>query len=95
MHKTFNQLDILGSGLKCQVCGGGSGVCSSDADNGESEDCMTGLNACWYIHDSKGFNFEDEFLKTYLEYFLSYRWSRGYHSNVWSEIARDMLYSRF
>ena len=50
-------MDILGSGLKCQVCGGGSGVCSSDADNGESEDCMTGLNACWYIHDSKGSNY--------------------------------------
>ena len=44
----------LGSGLKCQVCGDdGSGVCSSDDDNGESMECAEGLDVCYYYLASK------------------------------------------
>ena len=46
-------MNCLGSGLKCQVCGGGTGVCTSDADNGESKECMTPYNACYYYKAGK------------------------------------------
>ena len=57
MFKT-DQLNCSGSGLKCQVCGNdGSGVCSSDADNGESMECPEGLDVCYYYFASKNLNY--------------------------------------
>ena len=56
MHRTFDELNFLGSGLKCQECGE-DGVCNNNDDNGQSIECPTGLDSCWYIHDSKGSNY--------------------------------------
>ena len=53
-----NYQKCSGSGLKCQVCGNdGSGVCSSDADNGESMECPEGLDVCYYYFASKNLNY--------------------------------------
>ena len=55
MFKT-DQLNCLGSGLKCQVCGGVTGICTNADDNGESKECTnSGLTACNYYHaESQG-----------------------------------------
>ena len=36
--------------MRCQLCGNGTGLCSSDDDNGQSTECTSGLDidACWY-----------------------------------------------
>ena len=52
MFKT-DQLNCLGSGLKCQVCGGGTGICTNADDNGESKECSKGLDACYYLPGGK------------------------------------------
>ena len=53
MFKT-DQLNCLGSGLKCQVCGGGTGICTNADDNGESTECANGFNACIYYQAEQG-----------------------------------------
>ena len=42
------------SGLKCQVCGGGIGICDNANDNGASTECMNGFNACRYYQAEQG-----------------------------------------
>ena len=35
------------------MCGGGTGLCSSDGDNGESMECTEDLDSCYYYIASK------------------------------------------
>ena len=61
MHRMSAQLNFLGYGRYCQVCGAdGTGDCSSDDDNGESMECKrSDEDACVYykVHNaSKSFN---------------------------------------
>ena len=49
----MTQLNWLGSGLKCQVCNGPTGLCANGSDNGESKECSKGLNACYYLPGGK------------------------------------------
>ena len=49
----MTQLKWLGSGLKCQVCNGPTGLCANGSDNGESKECSKGLDACYNLPGGK------------------------------------------
>ena len=53
LRVSYDLLNWLGSGLKCQVCNGPIGLCTNGSDNGESKECSKGLDACYNLPGGK------------------------------------------
>ena len=49
-------MNCSGFGLKCQVCSGPNGLCQDFTDNGVSQECSGGLNACAFLQENTDFS---------------------------------------